>query len=92
MGFGYDIFKKLQDGSPIWITPVTTLEEARNRVNALLSAERAQYFIHNASTGEVLPSTDHFQDKACTDTPKQTALFRCKCGAQPRPCVEFVTT
>jgi hypothetical protein len=58
MGLGYDIFKKLQDGSPIWIMQAATLEDARNQVKALLSAESGEYFIRNASTGEVLASTD----------------------------------
>ena len=63
MGFGYDIFKKLRDGSPIWIMQGTTLEDARNHVKALLSAECAEYLIRNAATGEVLTSTDQLENQ-----------------------------
>ena len=54
MGFGYDIFKKLHDGSPIWVMQASTVEDARNHLEALISVEHAEYFIRNAATGAVL--------------------------------------
>jgi hypothetical protein len=36
MSLGYDIFKKLEDGSPFWVTQVTTLTEAKEKLAALV--------------------------------------------------------
>jgi hypothetical protein len=54
MSLGYDIFRKLPDGSPIWIMQAATLEEARENVRALLASSAADYFIRDAATGEVI--------------------------------------
>jgi len=58
MGLGYDIFKKLRDGSPIWIMQAATLEDAKKGLQALLAAGPADYFIRDASSGEVLDLSD----------------------------------
>jgi hypothetical protein len=58
MGLGYDIFRKLRDGSPIWIMQAATLEDAKKGVQALLAAGPADYFIRDASSGEVLDLSD----------------------------------
>jgi hypothetical protein len=54
MGLGYDIFKKLDDGSPLWIMQVAVLDDAKKKLEALVSATPAEYFIRDASTGEVV--------------------------------------
>jgi hypothetical protein len=54
MSLGYDIFKKFQDGSPLWIMQAATLDEAKKHIEALAGAGAAEYFIRDASTGEVL--------------------------------------
>jgi hypothetical protein len=54
MGLGYDIFKKLDDGSPLWIMQVGVLDDAKKKLEALVSAKPAEYFIRDASTGEVV--------------------------------------
>lgn len=53
-GLGYDIFKKLDDGSPFWITQVTTLSEAKEKVDTLICRSSVQYFIRDATTGKVV--------------------------------------
>ncbi len=53
MGLGYDIFKKLHDGSPLWVTQAATLEEAKRHLETLAGSARAEYFIRDATTGEV---------------------------------------
>jgi hypothetical protein len=54
MNLGYDIFKKLEDGSPMWVMQVATIEEARKNLASLLSKTPAEYFIRDASTGLVI--------------------------------------
>jgi hypothetical protein len=54
MSLGYDIFKRLHDGSPLWMTQAATLEEAKRHLESLAGSEHAEYFIRDATTGEVL--------------------------------------
>jgi hypothetical protein len=54
MGLGYDIFKKLGDGSPLWIVQVASLDDAKQKLEALVRALPAEYFIRDASTGQVI--------------------------------------
>jgi hypothetical protein len=35
MSFKFDIFKRLRNGTSLWIVAVEGLEEARNRINRL---------------------------------------------------------
>ena len=58
MGLGYDIFRKLHDGSPIWIMQASTLQDAKQNVKALLASSPADYFIRDATTGEVIDLSD----------------------------------
>ena len=34
MNLGYDIFKKLDDGSPLWVMQVATLEDAKKQFDS----------------------------------------------------------
>lgn len=54
MALGYDIFKKLGDGSPLWIGQIATFDEAKTKVEALVRTTPAEYFIREASTGQVV--------------------------------------
>jgi hypothetical protein len=54
MDLGFDIFRTLDDGTPLWIKQVATLEEGRKCVDALISTEPAEYFVRNASTGGIV--------------------------------------
>ncbi|MGA7842673.1 MAG: hypothetical protein WBS17_12900 [Candidatus Acidiferrales bacterium] len=53
MDLGFDIFRTLDDGTPVWIKQVTTLDEGRIQLEALISASPGEYFIRDASTGEI---------------------------------------
>jgi hypothetical protein len=51
---GFDIFRMLHDGHPLWIAEVATLEEAKNNLHALALKSRGEYFIRDASNGEIV--------------------------------------
>ena len=53
MDLGFDIFRTLDDGTPLWIKQVPTLDDGRIHLDALISASPGEYFIRDASTGEV---------------------------------------
>jgi hypothetical protein len=54
MDLGFDIFRTLDDGTPLWIKQVTTLDDGKKHLDALLSALPAEYFIRDASRGEIV--------------------------------------
>lgn len=54
MKLGYDIFRQLHDGSPIWIANVQTRAQAEQRVSLLRLSQPARYFLRNAETGAVI--------------------------------------
>ena len=54
MKFGFDIFRQLDDGSPIWIANVPTRARAQQEVSALQRSVPARYFIRDAETGGVV--------------------------------------
>jgi len=56
MKLGFDIFRQLDDGSPIWIANVQTRAQAQERVAVLRRSIPARYFIRNAETGAVTDS------------------------------------
>ena len=56
MSFGFDIFRRLDDGKPLWIAQADTLEVARRRLDALRKLNPGSYFIHDASTGQPVGS------------------------------------
>jgi hypothetical protein len=52
----FDIFKKLPDGHPIWVTAVVGLEEAKRELQQMSRVEPAEYFIFSVRDGEVVPT------------------------------------
>jgi hypothetical protein len=54
MDLGFDIFRTLDDGTPLWIKQVATLDDGKKSVDALISAAPAEYFIRDASTGGIV--------------------------------------
>jgi hypothetical protein len=54
MSLGYDIFEKLDDGSPLWVMQAATLAEAKRHMESLARTGPGQFFIRDASTGELL--------------------------------------
>ena len=43
MDLGFDIFRTLDDGTPLWIQQVPTLEEGKKHVEALISTTPGEY-------------------------------------------------
>ncbi len=54
MDLGFDIFRTLDDGTPLWIKQVATLDDGKKSLEALMSAAPGEYFIRDASTGEIV--------------------------------------
>jgi hypothetical protein len=54
MRLGYDIFWRLDDGSPVWIAQVESLVQAEKKLASLLSASPGNYFVRDAETGVVI--------------------------------------
>jgi hypothetical protein len=47
MRYKFDIFKRLRDGTSLWIVPVEGLEEARKRINHLAAVGPGDYLIYS---------------------------------------------
>jgi hypothetical protein len=47
MRFKFDIFKRLRDGTSLWIVAVEGLEEARNRINRFAFVGPGDYLIYS---------------------------------------------
>ena len=56
MRFKFDIFKRLRDGTSLWITAVEGLEEARNRMNRLAVVVPGDYLIYSEERVLVIES------------------------------------
>jgi hypothetical protein len=54
MGLGYDIFRELSDGSPLWVAQADTLKEAEEKLDTLARTLPAKYFIRDASSAEII--------------------------------------
>lgn len=54
MDLGFDIFRTLDDGTPLWVMQVATLDDGKKSLDALISSVPAEYFIREASTGEIV--------------------------------------
>jgi hypothetical protein len=50
----FDIFKRLRDGKPLWITTVPGIEEARVRVNRLGVVAPGEYLIYSQRRGVIV--------------------------------------
>jgi hypothetical protein len=54
MEMNFDIFKRLRNGKPVWITSVPEIEEARVRVNRLEGIAAGEYLIYSQERGVVV--------------------------------------
>jgi hypothetical protein len=54
MGLGYDIFRELSDGNPLWITQAATLKEAQDKLATLARTLPAKYFIRDAASAKIV--------------------------------------
>ena len=52
----FEIFKRLRDGTSLWITAVEGLEEARNRINRLAIVVPGNFLIYSEEKGRVIES------------------------------------
>ena len=56
MGLGFDIFRRLDDGTPLWIAQADTFDDAKRQLDAIRQKKPGHYFVHDASTGELVGS------------------------------------
>jgi hypothetical protein len=54
MGLGYDIFRELSDGKPLWIAQASTLQEAQEKLETLARTVPAKYFIRDAASAKIV--------------------------------------
>lgn len=54
MDANFDIFKRLRNGSPLWITSVLGIEEARARVTRLGLVAPGEYLIYSQQKGIIV--------------------------------------
>lgn len=54
MGLGYDIFRELSDGNPLWIAQAATLKEAQEKLDTLARTLPAKYFIRDAASAKIV--------------------------------------
>ena len=54
LALGFDIFRELSDGSPLWVTHAPTLEEAKDKLDILVRTLPADYFIRDATEGKIV--------------------------------------
>jgi hypothetical protein len=54
METNFDIFKRLQNGRPLWITAVPGIEEARMRVDRLEAIAPGEYLIYSQTKGIIV--------------------------------------
>lgn len=52
MKLGFDIFRRLDDGTPLWVAQVNSLVEARAKLTALRQFSPGNYFVRDAETGQ----------------------------------------
>jgi hypothetical protein len=56
MILGFDIFRRLDDESPLWVGQADTLADARQQLKAIRQFTPGKYFIRDASTGQPAPT------------------------------------
>ena len=54
MNLGYDIFRELSDGNPLWIAQASTLKEAPEKLDTLARTIPAKYFIRDADSAKIV--------------------------------------
>jgi hypothetical protein len=58
LSLGFDIFRRMEDGSVIWVGEAETLQLARQKLEASNAAKPGTYFVRDAATGEVVNHLD----------------------------------
>jgi hypothetical protein len=58
MGLGYDIFRELSDGKPLWIAQASTLQEAQEKLETLARTVPAKYFIRDAASAKIVAQAE----------------------------------
>jgi hypothetical protein len=64
MNSTFDIFKRLPDGDPVWITAVQGLKEAKERMARAAAISPGEYFIHLQGEGVVATHVTQSQEWA----------------------------
>ena len=54
MGLGYDIFRELSNGDPLWIAQAATLKEAQDKLDVLARTVPANYFVRDAASAKIV--------------------------------------
>jgi len=62
MSLGYDIFRKLGDGSALWMGQAATLAEAKEKMTTLSRTVPAKYFLRDANTGALIEDSEVLQE------------------------------
>lgn len=55
---GYDIFRGLENSEIIWVGCAESLDDAKNKIAALGSANPGHYFVRCAATGKIIVDLD----------------------------------
>jgi hypothetical protein len=55
---GFDIFRRVEDASPLWVAQVNSLGEVRARLAALRHRSPGQYFVRDAETGQFIAAEE----------------------------------
>ena len=58
MSLGYDIFRRLGDGSPLWMGQADTLDEAKEKIATLRRTVPAKYFLRDAKTAALIEESE----------------------------------
>ena len=66
----YDIFRERFDGAFVWVEAVQDIQQARNRLNTLLSSEPANYRVWDSSLHKFVNplrecAKEHFDEITC---------------------------
>jgi len=51
---GYDIFRKADDGSPLWVDEAATLFEVNQKLALMAQSSPGRYFARDAITGRIV--------------------------------------
>ena len=54
MNYVFDIFKRLPDGTPLWVEAVPGLTEAKERIARLAFDSHSEYFIFSVRDGGIV--------------------------------------
>jgi hypothetical protein len=51
----YDIFRLQDDGTPVWLEPASTLDDAQDRVHQFGVSEPGEYLVFNQNNAQKIP-------------------------------------